>query len=840
MVSKKEHEVVPYSAKLSGIVNSGFMLEIITTPNNPDGKRVVPTGRTCRVIHDLVYDWPGTDGGGAVSLGHAIGGSDLRRTVWFAGHRYWVMLDAVEQGEPLPVALRFNHLGRFAQPAPERIALTRPEGRLEMVFLGSDSSTLTITRETALYTPGTDGRAASAFQVEQRGVRRGHIATVMAPSEPGRPPLHTVALPLTGPGRGLRLNGVDGHAGRGDLAVSDGGMIASARWRSDAAALWVEYDGSERPVRLFLQHMTRFESEAIALESDFPVTVLLEAGPTGWRGFVEGPEALYTLGLGGVADLPVRYRRQVVRPDNGVATWRRFRLRGSGPLEIGIVPGGVILPYRNHGEGDILHQMLRGDAGRPDLARLSDDQRQHLRNRIAMEMWNGVRGGYRYWTDRLHNGGTLSDEVLTGLMAVGQVSYDRNAASTYSLVLPHRFDLRGGDDALHWSLREQGTVSAENLDVHALSARMHWSGHGGLSYRYAGWYEGQRLDRLVLDDPGGRWLMWQRARAPGTTISQVGTRLGSGGWWLEPGYRWQEGGADDHLALSWRARRVRGTLLRDRREGERTTLQRIATGGKGWDLHLEGLQHGDGRQAYRGDWTAAPGEGWTLSQGVALRDSGAWVLEDAYSDIRFSDDGMVILGGLRHREGRSDPRVAGFWTGGRHRFSGAFDLHGLRFTRANQLDLRYGHRGQGTTPSGEHRLRHRYRASLDDFVTELFHTVQLPVGGWLILPVAGETLPWRGVIEWVGAGAAGGPLFAQVLLNRLDRPGSIDYQLTLDLPLPPEDPLQLWVALSQAGRRLMQGELRLARGWGNGAPGLYYRYVRGAGSRLEGFLEWRW
>ena len=32
----------------------------------------MPTGRTRRVIHDLVYDWPGTGGGGAALGGGAV------------------------------------------------------------------------------------------------------------------------------------------------------------------------------------------------------------------------------------------------------------------------------------------------------------------------------------------------------------------------------------------------------------------------------------------------------------------------------------------------------------------------------------------------------------------------------------------------------------------------------------------------------------------------------------------------------------------------------------------------------------------------------------------------
>ena len=38
--------------------DAGEIIEIITSPNNPDGRINVPTTTTTKTIYDSVYDWP--------------------------------------------------------------------------------------------------------------------------------------------------------------------------------------------------------------------------------------------------------------------------------------------------------------------------------------------------------------------------------------------------------------------------------------------------------------------------------------------------------------------------------------------------------------------------------------------------------------------------------------------------------------------------------------------------------------------------------------------------------------------------------------------------------------
>ena len=47
------------SAAASAAASSGCLIEVVTSPNNPDGRTGGASGRTHRVIHDLVYAWPG-------------------------------------------------------------------------------------------------------------------------------------------------------------------------------------------------------------------------------------------------------------------------------------------------------------------------------------------------------------------------------------------------------------------------------------------------------------------------------------------------------------------------------------------------------------------------------------------------------------------------------------------------------------------------------------------------------------------------------------------------------------------------------------------------------------
>ena len=801
-----------------------------------------PAGSTMR--HSFL-----TSRSASTTLHHTMMDVDLQRKVFFMNHRYLLMIDRFQGNQPHSVALNFNYLGTLQQDTDTRLRIRRQESELSMFTMGSSEVPPQIVRDFSIYTPRGGPRPAGSFRIETYPTRSGYFATLLYPHRPEDAPRELIRQPVIGEGDMIRLRNLDGESAEVDLAVNRGQLFETERWKSDGKVVWVMYDPSLQIKGLLLVDFTVFQSDRILLQSDFPVTLFLEDHDSHWQGYVEASDETqsYHLTISGIHAFPFRFNRIPVIPRSDDGSRQRYRLTGSGALDIGSGMSPVIVPYPFHTTPGLLQWLSQQPQPHRQFAYWSDYQKQLFRNEIMMNFLYGMESGLRYWEQRLFQGQPTFMNAAYTLSGVLEESYSRNSPSTFFISVPHRYQFQQTTGNISWSVFEEGSFSPTNLEIQNVQLNAHWQNGRGISYRGSRRFKDHQSHHIRLFASNGSQGFYQIARFQEQVEQQAQLYLRGNRAMLNPGYRWGNPSQTTDAFLNWRMHRFQGSMRRIQ-SGDSVQFHQTLSGfGGAWAFSVEGQQTpAKDRQQYRVNWFYSLNPTLTLSQGGKVEKRRLWHLPAAFTEFLWRPKRLAVRGRIERRDEMLHQQLSAYWHRNSHQLSGSVDLKAFAFGRENRLQARWSYRGRSGF-SAHTNLVYQYWQTRQRYAVDVFHTLAIPIRNHLFWqPIFGESIPSPNPLQWLGSGVSyfgRHTLFGQFLIHRQVDLTSVEYQFAMywrsrhqhNSPL-----VSIWLNLQQQGDRVYRTEMRVQPRGGTFQPGLYYSYLRGAGSRLEGYLQWRW
>lgn len=781
----------------------------------------------------------------AVSMRHSISDVRLQRRAFFLENKYILMLDHFEGSREHTVSQNFNYLGNFRQESPNVMTVQNGDANLQMIALSSTPEKPLISENHGLYTPQVASRPLNSFQIGHAPAMHGSLLTLFYPHEEGAAPLYPEWVPIIGDGEVIRFDLPESPFAAMDIAMNYADSLRSDRWQSDARTLMAQFDAAGRITALLLNNFTHFRSQDLTLECDFPITLFLERADHAWQGHIDtAPAHRYTLTISGIAEVPLRFNRQVEIPLSETSATRKFHLQGPGTLDIGATTAVVRIPYRYHHVPNLISWLNQQPNARRSYEGMFTAHQQLFRNRIAYEMMQGLTSGLLNRQQQWLNGSHFLEHAYFVLSGVSQASYNRDSPSTFSLSLPHRYHFNGRVRNWQWQAFEEGTFSTSSFRVQNIALSARTQGGAGLSYRGGFWIDDHRSHEVRLIGNNGSQIFYQDNSFQDDYQRQAQLQYRAGSMLFNPGYRWEKNSSNNNAFLNWRFRQLNGFFQKTTTAGESEYRQFIGAYRRSWAFTLQGWQNDQRKlQEYNAHWQIHPFRQLRISQGTHWQYNRRWEMPRGYSEITWHSPGLALRGKISKIADTWQPAAAFYWRQKQHYLQGALDLSELDFRPGNRLRLQWDFHSLSSWRIGT-RLDHSYRNENTGSTTEVFHSFALPVGNHLWMPVIGETLTKAKPLQWIGSGFLlqwQHTLYGQLVANRQLAQTVVDYQLNATINDRQQLPMfDIWVHLRQAGEKLQESEIRVSPVNSSITPGIYYSYLRGGGSRLEGYLQWRW
>ncbi len=776
------------------------------------------------------------------TLRHDIADVRLQRKLYFIDNQYLLMIDAFRGNEAHVIGLNMNFRGRLLRQNADRLQLQQGAAVLDVLTLGSVSN-VRLRENSALFTIPRGVSEVRSLQLEQESAKEGVFLTAFFPGQDAASAAITPQA-VSGQGAVYSFNREDGR--EVEIAVNRDIGMSSGRWRSDAQALWVEYQQGADLSGLLLINATYFHDAEISIEFDLPATIFLERDDLGWYGQLEAdPGQHRQLRLLGVDDIPFRLNRQVISSDVRTADGKRLiKLLGGGDIQIGAVraPKAIL---RHHPEADMLQWLGQQADSRRSYQFASEYQRQIVRNQITRRTFNGFLNGMSHISEQFFGDDNLMRNAVFIASGLLEASYDRNAASTFIPRIPHRyqFGMQAGDARL--AIREDGTFSSSGIDLRRLDVTASLPDHRRVSYRLGRWYEGHQSHEFQLLTATNAGGYFKTSRNSQFRQSALGVDVRVGALHFQPGYHWRDGGGDNFAYLNWQLHRWRGSIFSTVADGDRETRQELSAFGRDWQLFLAGEQRTRRNyQNYVADAGKRFGESWRFLAGSRIAREGDWRWQHAYTELSKLGKRIYFRGRLERNLGNWREFLYASFRSASQRLVAFADLSGFRFKRRNQLEA-YWLRRLGGRRQMQHRIRYRYGIDQGRFLNTVSHQLRLPLAAHLNWqPVFQYQLPADEFLLWWGSGLTFGErqnTWIQFIHNRGAGKSRVNYEVATELfSTTKSRGLHLWCLLEHEGKRLQQAEFRLQPLGAWYQPGIYYAYSRNGDRRLEGHLVLRW
>lgn len=428
-------------------------------------------------------------------------GSDVQRRVWFVDHRYFVVADRLSAAEPKRFSVPWHGLGQFEPAGFNRVEWRQNDVRLEAEFVTASQAPVTISPQVGLHTLAAGGSHATAV-VSLPAAPRQRLVTLLIPQAGGAPRVDVDPVPVSSKAAatGRRIRTVD--AGGEDLLIVADGPWQSGLLDSDAEMALAHQGPSGAVAWISVVGATylRIAGEKI-LDSDRPVNASLVLDERGWYGYLGSPEGearvqLYPPVNPGL----VMFNKKKTGSDPGDGSVL-VAVRGSGPLEMGLVGGRVRTVERLRRSYPLLNWLGQSNQ-RQDLVRqFSTAQRLELRNEILAALGNaGI-----HWSDgvlqRGLHAGPQATRRLYGLTA-GILNSLYDPSGLARMRLPQVLDIQQSWGDRDVRFYQEGLLTETGLQVRR--QRMTVVGQDGSRLRV-------QHQRLFRGQESGS-LEWERKR----------------------------------------------------------------------------------------------------------------------------------------------------------------------------------------------------------------------------------------------------------------------------------------------------------------------------------------
>lgn len=776
---------------------------------------------------------------GAV-MRHQISGVDLQRSVYFMNRSALLMIDRYEAGRPVSIALNFNHTGSISRTAFHQHRIKNGASQLELITLNSERQPLNYSYGQGLFTTKTGPQNSRQMRVEASNATSGAFVTVMLPSQESSR-YSITQLPISGRGEAISVQGYgDNGSGQLFLLANQDTLIEYDHWKTDARFLVLNNSADGEVNSIYLEQGQKVKLGQYAISATAPVTIFLEKQDYGWVAMIEDFERWpATITLSGFNVDALRFNSRPL-PFTSHDAGIDFVVEGGGTLQINAGNYAVPQWQQSLPNADLLSWLARSPDQDHRYAAWSGYQQQVFRNQMVSALQSGFSSGLEYWSERLTGNRELPFQVIDLSAGIGRASYDRNAASTYQLRFPHRFEFREKIQDYRFSVSESGEFSFSDWQMRYLGIGV--TGKSAEQYRW--------LSSFVYDDVQTHQLFLQPKS--GVNATATVTRAGSGtGFDGQVFYRYRGGFLAPGFSRS--------------AAGDRQTYT-ISGGVSQWQAHVLAARHHD--QRYLSPVITYSGQKlrFTIRNDHSLTDgSGAFAVSSWFSLLPAIslypqlaghyrpgalDNSTAILAGswqtnrslVRAAAGRANYRgfqeFGGYWQGNKQRWSGLVLLGQRGRDARTPYLLNWRLRSESLGHSHEIRLNR----DGDNLSPELRHQLSFSVRSrWALQPLLAERFSNGALIAFWGLGSQfyGKLPFAMQWLHDYRRrywTGNLIVELNRLLVFLPGFQLDF------AGTRdqLQTLEIRIYRENVGYGPGIYYRYWRDGTARLEGFLQWKW
>ncbi len=213
--------------------------------------------------------------------------SNIQRTLWFVGQRYFVVLDRLSSETPQRFSIPWHALGSLRSVDHNRVRWESGEVSLEAEFLNPGDQSFTIVPQTGLHTRDIQNGQHTSAILHLPQSKDQQIVSLFLPEESGNREYKLVPEPVLSEGLAAGRRIVSSDADWEDILV-----VAESPWQSGS----FESDGgvglyrksNHKGISFFTvveASYVRIGGETI-FESDIPVNITLILDDRGWFGYL--------------------------------------------------------------------------------------------------------------------------------------------------------------------------------------------------------------------------------------------------------------------------------------------------------------------------------------------------------------------------------------------------------------------------------------------------------------------------------------------------------------------------------------------------------------------------
>jgi hypothetical protein len=542
------------------------------------------------------------------------GGTDIQRTVYFLGQRYFIVFDWLASPEPHDYELVLHGMGRAQREEPERVTWASGTGKLLVEFLSPAQPPPEVSLRTGQHTPYYGGWETHTYiRARKPRMREAHFTTLLLPQRVGSWGLKSVDLPVLSAGlaqareiSGERLNGC-----RHQVITTDGQQASAGGVTTDGLVCVTGF-GADGEREFFVNAQGTFYTQLgdTCYFSDRPVTITMLTGRDRWAGYVDaGSEEVviqmetdFDPGHVRFGEFPIDYEYREGR------VW--LRLKGSGPLELGAGPPMMFTPQGSRERFPFLERLA---GQREPMARweeLSPEQRFLVENQALALTRKGLNEPIEELSTKVGLGPKGFERALGLVTGLADQAYDpQNWAR---LNLPQHLEGQRALAGATLTYAQEGHLTEGGWRVERLEGQLSEGSWGSVKVgHYSPFPEAMlrtlRLDTRKFSLVTGLEKMKEKQRHQFSTSYL----WGSATWGLD--VYTQDGDDDYGLNLFWRGRSVTAEASQYRGPGI-TPGRRLFLShrGRAFSPQAELWDPGaSGEMELRMSWASAPFRGIT-------------------------------------------------------------------------------------------------------------------------------------------------------------------------------------------------------------------------------------
>ena len=817
--------------------HNGILIDGLGTYRNP----IWGDSTGCRMEH--AFRTPAL---ASATMSTQIQNVHLSRKTYFIKNRFIFMVDQVEGNRNHSVALNFNHRGDLVQLSDNRMRIRQNNSTLEMSYASTEVNPAIVTKNFGLQTPPTNPAGEiSSFKIEQLQMKNGYFVTLMVPQENNNKDILFSRNPVKGRGQSIKISGLNSAPGEMEYAVNQDSFSQTSEWESDSRVLFIDHGSNHNLQSILLIEFTYFRYGNISIKSAAPVTLYLERNKSQWLGYIETSDDRFEnkLEIKGLVLHPARFNHQILDNNdiiqNEVDKYTIYH-QGSGSLEFGIGSHGVKMPYRYHNSSNFLSWVKRRFELGLNYNNLSDWDRQLLKNQIVGNMYRGVQKSAEYWSQKFFNDPDVFNHIAN---AAGLMQETISDMTNSTMDIAHRYTLNGKWGDSKWKVSEDGMITEKGLRFRNLSLESFDKTGQGMNYQYLNFYPEHQSHAIRLHSNHQNFIYYQFAKTNKNQEQQVQLQFQEAGYFINPGYSWNQDSKNKHVFLNGRMKNFDGGFSHSSYNGEDSYYESLSGYGENWAFAVEGEQTPI-IDNFSENMVYHLSPQFNVLHGVGVSKQKEWNLDSYFFDMNYSGKEQTIRGRYLYNQNKSYQNLFYYLSSSNFYVSSQINLNEFQFGKENQFLIESGIQFENdfqyyTNATYQH----------DNFDAEykaiVYQQIWIPFGKYTYLqPILELQLPDNNPYNWIGGGVTYTgrfPFFGQILINNNNSPNLLDYQFSIqEITLFPNSDMLVWLHVQQQKDAIQNTEIRVQNISTVWQPGLYYLYNRYFGSRWEGYLEWYW